>query len=163
MIFKWFKKIRFQWFTLTVLLHIWGNINQFEIISPSYAIDQSWPYHTFVFLYSLSGLHGLPHTLFVGRDEVDDVESLEKVELYLVEKCVGRRGFIVPTGGTLARIPGTSITIIPMPTFSATVTSAPFQFRKMEKTAIAVGKSIPEIEKGQALESLLHISYLSLP
>ncbi len=24
-----------------VLPHIWGNINQFEIISPSYAIDQS--------------------------------------------------------------------------------------------------------------------------
>ena len=26
---------------IVVLLHIWGSINQFEIISPSYAIDQS--------------------------------------------------------------------------------------------------------------------------
>jgi hypothetical protein len=42
-------------------------------------------------------------------------------------------------------------------TFWALVPIAPFQFRQMGQTTVVVRKPVPKIEKGEALESLLHI------
>lgn len=62
--------------------------------------------------------------LFVGANKIDDVKSLQKVELDLVEERVCRWGLSITTTGTLARVWRHSLAKVLAATFS-TLTALP--------------------------------------
>ena len=94
-----------------------------------------------------AGKLGGGDALLVGRDEVHDVERLERVELHLVEQGVGRGGLIVSAGGALPGMGRPAPAIIAMPAPVAFETFRPLQVGKVFYTAVTVGESLPELEK----------------
>ena len=70
-----------------------------------------------------------------------------------MEQGVGRGRLVVSARGALARVGHAALTTSTVPTFSALEPIAPLKVRKVGKTAVPVGVTLPEFEKGQAFES----------
>ncbi len=94
---------------------------------------------------------------FVGRQEVHDPEGLEQVELYLVEERArsGRLHVAAPRAlpGVRRRPPAATA----MAAFGTAVAIAPLELGQVRQAAVAVREFPLEVEKGHALESLLHV------
>lgn len=70
-----------------------------------------------------------------------------------MEQGIGRWRLVVAARGALARVGHAALTTSAVPTLSALEPIAPLKVRKVGKTAVAVGITLPEFEKGQAFES----------
>jgi len=100
-------------------------------------------------------LRGGDSPLFRGR-EIDDIEILDNVEPYQMEKCVGGR--VLPIVATCAMPRGGrhALAGVSMSTFVAAEAVNPVQFRQIGNAVLFCGEPLPELEKVQAFESLLH-------
>ena len=80
-----------------------------------------------------------------------------------MEKRARSGGLVVTARGALPGIgsaPGARVAVTAL---AASEAIAPFKLRKVRKTALGIRKTLPELEKREALESLLHVLSLSLP
>ena len=94
--------------------------------------------------------------LLVGGHEKDDMERHYKVELYHMEKRIRRGRFRIVATGTLTRPCGDALAGFPVTAPATAETVSLLKFRQIGKAVAFVGEPALKLEKGEALEFLLH-------
>tara|TARA_R110002111_G_scaffold42136_7_gene77687 strand:- start:10516 stop:11181 length:666 start_codon:yes stop_codon:yes gene_type:complete len=111
----------------------------------------------------LAGELGGGEPFFVGRQKVHDPEGLEEVELHLVEERARRGRLHVAAPRALPGVRRGSLAAVAVAAFGTFVAIAPFQPGQVRQAAVVVREFLHKVEKGHALESLLHVFDICFP